>query len=137
MRRNPIPVLVETQPGSVISASPQAVERVLANVLDNAVRYARSAVRVSVGPVGDGVLVVVSDDGPGIPADDRERVFERFTRLHDARDRDSGGTGLGLAIVSELIGAQGGRVRLLEAEGGGLRVELWFPAAEPRAGSNG
>ena len=131
-----IPVLVETVADSVISASPQALERVLANVLDNAVRYARSAVRVSVGPSDGGVLVVVSDDGPGIPAGDRERVFERFARLHDARDRDTGGTGLGLAIVSELIGAQGGTVRLLDAEGGGLRVELWFPAAEPSAVSN-
>ena len=55
-------------------------------------------------------MLVVTDDGPGIPADDRARVFERFTRLHDARDRDTGGSGLGLAIVGELVRQQGGTV---------------------------
>ena len=57
-------------------------------------------------------LVTVTDDGPGIPAADRERVFDRFTRLDDARGRDSGGTGLGLAIVRELVAAHGGSVTL-------------------------
>lgn len=77
-----------------------------------------------------GAMVVVSDDGPGIPAGDRDLVLQRFARLHDACDRDSGCTGLGLAIVRELVGQHAGRVRLLDADGGGLRVELWFPAAE-------
>ncbi|HEY7813646.1 MAG TPA: ATP-binding protein [Nakamurella sp.] len=129
-----IPVSVSAVPTPPIWADPRAVQRVLANVLDNAVRHARSTVGVAVRPTGDGgALVVVSDDGPGIPADERERVFERFARLQDARDRDSGGTGLGLAIVRELVGQQGGRVRLLDAAGGGpgLQVELWFPAGGP------
>ena len=126
----PIPVSVRAVPTPQIWADPRAVQRVLANVLDNAVRHARSTVGLIVRPADDGgALVVVSDDGPGIPAAERERVFERFARLQDARDRDSGGTGLGLAIVRELIGAQGGRVRLLDAVGGGLQVELRFPAA--------
>jgi len=127
-----IPVSVRVLPTPPISADPRAVQRVLANVLDNAVRHARSTVDVTVRPSDDGgALVVVRDDGPGISADERERVFERFARLQDARDRDSGGSGLGLAIVRELVSQQGGRVRLLDAAGGGpgLQVELWFPAA--------
>ncbi|TWJ30449.1 histidine kinase/DNA gyrase B/HSP90-like ATPase [Micromonospora sagamiensis] len=72
-------------------------------------------------------LVTVTDDGPGIPAADRERVFDRFTRLDDARDRDAGGAGLGLAIVRELVRLHGGTVRLSDA-GPGLRVSLHLPA---------
>lgn len=84
-------------------------------------------------------LVTVTDDGPGIPAVDRDRVFDRFTRLDDARTRDSGGAGLGLAIVRELVRRQGGTVRLADAgadaggtrsgAGPGLRVEVRLPAA--------
>jgi signal transduction histidine kinase len=67
----------------------------------------------------------VTDDGPGIPEADRERVFERFTRLDDARDRDAGGTGLGLAIVAELLRGVDGTIRLEEAgPSGGLRAEV-------------
>ena len=84
--------------------------------------------------------MIVTDDGPGIPAADRERVFDRFTRLHDARDRDSGGSGLGLAIVRELITQHGGTVNLSDGAGGnagpgvdqpGLGVVVWFPTVSP------
>src|SRR5664279_1493240 len=110
-----------------------AITRAIANILDNAVRYATTSVTLSAGQAQDGgALVVVADDGPGIPGVDRERVFERFTRLHDARDRQSGGSGLGLAIVGELIRQQGGSVTLDDASPGGdppgLRVELRFPS---------
>ena len=76
--------------------------------------------------------MTVVDDGPGIPAADRERVFGRFTRLDDARARDAGGAGLGLAIVRELVRRHGGTVRLDEADprtGSGLRAEVRLPAA--------
>ena len=73
----------------------------------------------------------MADDGPGIPEADRERVFERFTRLDDARDRHSGGAGLGLAIVKELVLARGGEIRLVHAALGGLRVEVELPASSP------
>ena len=111
-----------------------AVRRVLANLLDNAVRYAGSAVVVGVGAEADGgVLMSVTDDGPGVPAEDRDRVFERFSRLHDARDRDTGGSGLGLAIVRELVTQQGGSISLADADEGadppGLRVQVRFPRA--------
>jgi len=63
-------------------------------------------------------VLTVADDGPGIPAAERERVFERFARLDDARDRDAGGTGLGLAIVRELVGHSGGSISLQDNPAG-------------------
>ena len=77
---------------------------------------------------GERVLVRVDDDGPGIPEAERERVFERFTRLDDARGRDSGGAGLGLAIVRELLRSRGGDVHLAESPEGGLRAEVDLPS---------
>jgi signal transduction histidine kinase len=125
----PIPISVSATGDISVQANPAAVERILRNVLDNAIRHAATAVRVHIDPAAEsGARVVVTDDGPGIAVTDRERVFERFTRLQDARDRDSGGSGLGLAIVRELIEQQGGTVRLGEPVAGhsGLRVELSF-----------
>ena len=69
----------------------------------------------------------VRDDGPGIPAEDRERVFERFTRLDDARARDAGGTGLGLAIVRQIVDRHGGRIEVDDAPGGGAIVTVKLP----------
>ncbi len=84
-------------------ADPDAVTRVLVNLVDNAARFARSEVRLGVAVDGDRVRVLVDDDGPGIAPGERERVFERFTRLDTARSRADGGSGLGLAIVRELV----------------------------------
>lgn len=111
-------------------ADPDAVARVVANLLDNAIRHARSTVRVAVAS-GERAgtpfhVVTVTDDGPGIPTGDRERVFDRFTRLDDARARDAGGAGLGLAIVRELVRRCGGTVELSDAEPG-LRAAVLFP----------
>jgi signal transduction histidine kinase len=86
--------------------------RAVRNVLDNAARYASSAVRVQLTASADTVTLVVADDGLGIPPDDRQRVFERFTRLDGARGRDAGGVGLGLAIVHDVVTAHGGRVTI-------------------------
>ena len=72
-------------------------------------------------------MLSVTDDGPGIPAEDRERVFDRFTRIDSGRGRDSGGAGLGLAIVRELVRAHGGTVTLEDAEPG-LRAVVTLPA---------
>lgn len=104
------------------------LSRVVANLLDNAVRHARSKVSVSGSSGGGSVVVTVVDDGPGIPAADRERVFDRFTRLDDARARDAGGAGLGLSIVRELVRRHGGTVTLGDASPG-LRVVVRLPAA--------
>lgn len=101
--------------------------RIVANLLDNAVRHTRSQVVVAAIADGPYHLVTVTDDGPGVPAAQRERVFDRFTRLDDARARDAGGAGLGLAIVRELVRRHRGTVLLADAEPG-LRVEVRLPA---------
>jgi signal transduction histidine kinase len=116
-----------------VLADPFLLRRVLSNLVDNAVRFARTEVRLDVGTDGDRVLLCVSDDGPGIPARDRDRVFERFTRLDAARSHTGDGTGpagagLGLAIVRELVRLHRGEVRLADA-GPGLRVEVRLPTA--------
>jgi signal transduction histidine kinase len=103
-----------------------ALGRVVANLLDNATRHAESAVELSVRPDGAYQRISVVDDGPGIPPADRERVFQRFTRLDDGRARDAGGSGLGLAIVRELVRRHGGTVTLSDA-GPGLRVDVRLP----------
>ncbi|MDH2429508.1 ATP-binding protein [Sphaerisporangium sp. TRM90804] len=108
---------------AVVAGDAMDLQRVLVNLLDNAVRHADSRVVVEVRARGDAAEVTVSDDGPGIPAADRERVFNRFTRLDSARSRDEGGAGLGLAIVRETVLAHGGTVRLEDA--GPAAVPPW------------
>jgi signal transduction histidine kinase len=111
-----------------VRAGEDVLERVVVNLVENAARYARSRVEVTVQRSGSDVLLTVTDDGPGVPAADRDRVFERFTRLDDARSRNEGGSGLGLSIVRELVRAHGGDVHLDDA-GPGLRAVVRLPAA--------
>jgi signal transduction histidine kinase len=110
----------------VTTLEPDAIGRVVGNLLDNAERHARSKVGVEVVDEGGFARITVTDDGPGIPAADRERVFDRFTRLDDARARDAGGSGLGLAIVRELVRRHHGTVTLGDASPG-LRVDIRLP----------
>ncbi|GIE78031.1 two-component sensor histidine kinase [Actinoplanes philippinensis] len=107
-------------------AEPDALARVVTNLIDNAVRHKRSTVTVSATAEASHLLIVITDDGPGIPEPDRQRVFQRFTRLDDARARDAGGSGLGLAIVQELVRRHRGSVTLGDAHPG-LRVEVRLP----------
>jgi signal transduction histidine kinase len=100
--------------------------RVLTNLIDNAVRHAAAKVEVGLRTEGADVVLTVTDDGPGIPATDRERVFDRFTRLDSARSRDEGGAGLGLAIVRETVRAHGGSV-LLDDAAPGVRAVVRLP----------
>ena len=102
--------------------------RVVANLLDNAVRHAEKRVVLSAAADGAYQRISVCDDGPGIPAADRQRVFQRFTRLDDARARDAGGSGLGLAIVRELVRRHHGTVTLGDAEPG-LRADVRLPSS--------
>ncbi|MEU0048797.1 ATP-binding protein [Streptomyces sp. NPDC006309] len=88
-----------------------ALRRVVRNLLDNARRHAKRHIRIALNRRQGTVELVISDDGAGIPPADRERVFERFTRLDEARSREVGGSGLGLAIVSGIVMAHGGTVR--------------------------
>ncbi len=116
----------------------QRLARVVTNLTDNAAQHALGLVRLSLRAEGTGAVLVVEDDGPGVDAADRERVFERFVRLDASRERSSGGSGLGLSIVREVVHAHGGSVRLLPASTPdddrttGCRVEVHLPAAPPR-----
>ena len=104
--------------------------RVLRNLVDNAHRHARSRVLVTLGRDGDRAVLDVADDGPGVPAADRIRIFERFVRLDDARARADGGSGLGLAIVAEVVAAHDGQVWVEDAPSGGALFRVRLPAAE-------
>src|SRR5207342_3332797 len=110
-----------------VPITPLELERVVANLVDNARRHARSRVELTFRRTAAGGVLAVADDGAGIPAADRARVFDRFARLDDARDRDSGGIGLGLAIVRELVRRRGGEIRLGDSAYGGLLAEVRFP----------
>nr|WP_125078221.1 ATP-binding protein [Mycobacterium sp. P7213] len=104
-----------------------ALTRVIRNLVDNAARYARSTVTLSCRPASDGVVITIADDGPGIPAAERSRIFERFVRLDAARARTSGGTGLGLAIVAEVVRAHRGSVAVDDAAAGGAVFTVSLP----------
>jgi signal transduction histidine kinase len=111
-----------------VSGDPRMLARVLRNAGDNAARHARMSLALAVSTDRTGwVEVVVDDDGAGIAAADRTRVFERFVRLDDARARDGGGSGLGLAIVAEVIAAHGGTVAFDESPLGGARLRIRLP----------
>ncbi|MFF8974600.1 sensor histidine kinase [Streptomyces sp. NPDC014995] len=128
-------VTVDAEPVEVAGSRGQ-LRRVLANLLDNARRHARSAVAVAVRREGRWAVVEVADDGDGVPEADRERVFERFVRLDDARSRDDGGAGLGLAIARDVAVRHGGTLTVRETAAGGALFELRLPVAQepPDAG---
>jgi signal transduction histidine kinase len=111
--------------GQVDGVAPQ-LQRVIRNLLDNAERHATSTVTLSVAERNNGVEVVVADDGPGIPPEDRARIFERFARLDDARTYGVG-TGLGLAIAREIVHAHGGTLTV--EDGAGARFVVRLPAS--------
>ncbi len=106
-----------------------ALGQVARNLVDNAARHAASRLALTVHETEAGVDLVVADDGPGVPEGDRERVFERFVRLDDARTRDAGGSGLGLAIVAEVVRAHGGTVSVGESTLGGASFAVHLPAS--------
>ena len=117
-----------------VRCRPDELTRVVTHLLDNAARHAESTVAVSLVTTTDEhdddiVRLTVDDDGPGVPAEDRERIFERFVRLDDARQRDSGGAGLGLAVVATVARSCGGEVSVTDSDLGGARFVLTLPAA--------
>lgn len=117
--------------GPEVTGSRGQLARVTGNLLDNAERHAEGSVDVTVRAEGGGAVVAVTDDGAGVPEAERERIFERFVRLDDARSRDDGGAGLGLAIARDVAARHGGRLTVTAGAEGGARFELWLPAAEP------
>src|SRR5262249_2070756 len=107
-----VPVELDSELASVVvQADKRRLARVVANLLDNAQKYAEGATAVILRRVDEGVQIAVEDDGPGIPEDERDIVFERFARGGGAGRRGSGeGVGLGLALVAEHVRLHGGRV---------------------------
>ncbi|MGW0964827.1 sensor histidine kinase [Streptomyces sp. NPDC002516] len=122
---------VSIHPGGArqVTGSRGQLARVIGNLLDNAQRHARAEVVVGVRDEGDQVVLTVADDGGGVPGAERERIFERFVRLDDARARDDGGAGLGLAIARDVALRHGGTLSVGEAPSGGALFELRLPAA--------
>lgn len=120
-----VPVRIGELAGGEVAGSRGQLARVLGNLLDNAQRHAAEWVRVSVVREGEWVALRVEDDGPGVPPDERERIFERFVRLDDARARDDGGAGLGLAIARDVAVRHGGSLAVRT----GSVFELRLPAA--------
>ncbi len=107
-----------------LSCDSKYLSRALANVLRNAVRYARSRVALTIERAGARTTISVDDDGPGVPPLERDRLFEPFTRLEGSRGRDSGGVGLGLAIVKSVAEWHGGEARISDSPLGGARVSI-------------
>jgi len=108
-----------------------ALRRVLGNLIDNAVKYGRVAhVRATLGD--DVALVTVDDEGQGIPAHERQAMFEPFNRLETSRNRATGGAGLGLAVVRSLVEAHGGSVEISQTESRGGRVIVRLPVFQAR-----
>ncbi|MFI7483341.1 sensor histidine kinase [Kocuria sp. M1R5S2] len=110
------------------------LQQVVRNLLSNAERHAVSWIAVAVRAEGTEAVITVDDDGPGIPPQDRERVFERFVRLDDSRTRDTGGSGLGLAISREIVSAHGGTIRATEDPEGRCRLLVRLPREGGAAG---
>ncbi|WP_019632843.1 sensor histidine kinase [Actinomadura atramentaria] len=125
-RPGPRPV-VEIAAEPSVRGDRDRLARALGNLLDNAARHARASVRVLLRVAGDRAIIEVGDDGPGIPADARDRVFERFVRLDDARARDDGGAGLGLAIARDVVAARGGTLTVGVAREGGALLTISLP----------
>ncbi|WP_248958693.1 sensor histidine kinase [Sphaerisporangium perillae] len=132
-RTDRLPVRLRLVPEVAVRGVDTQIARVLTNLLDNAQRHAKRGVLVEVRRDGRTAELVVSDDGDGIAEADRERIFERFTRLDASRCRDRGGTGLGLAIVRDIVRAHGGTIGVDTAEAGGARFTVRLPLDEPPA----
>jgi signal transduction histidine kinase len=119
-------VEIEGQPDAPLVCDPARLRRCVANLVDNAVVYGRRA-RIRVDDSPKTFTLRICDDGPGIPEDMLERVFDPFFRLEASRSRDTGGTGLGLSIARNIARAFGGDLRLRNAPGGGLEARLTVP----------
>ncbi|SEM89112.1 sensor histidine kinase [Nonomuraea pusilla] len=105
-------VVTDIRPGAVVTGDRLQLIRMFTNLVDNAERHAASSVAVEVRPERGQVVLEVRDDGPGIPVEQREYVFQRFTRLDTARNRETGGTGLGLAIARQIAERHHGTLAL-------------------------
>jgi signal transduction histidine kinase len=114
---------------------PDQLERVVANLIDNAERHAATTIAVELGVTDGTAELVVADDGPGVAPESRQAIFDRFTRLDEARDRRGGGGGLGLAIARRIVEEHGGTIGVAESSRGArLVVRLPTETAGSRPG---
>ena len=112
-----------------VVGDPNQLTRAVRNLVDNAERHAAGRIELTLAEVNGAALLTVSDDGPGIPADQRQRIFERFGRLDEARAQGTGGTGLGLAITRDIIEQHGGTITLDSSHQAGARLVVQLPTA--------
>ncbi len=124
--RVPVETALPDEP-VVLTGSGTQLARVLGNLVDNAQRHTATVVQVSLECVDGAAVLVVADDGTGVPEADRERIFQRFVRLDEARSRDEGGAGLGLAIVRDVVERHGGSIRVENGVPGGARFVVTIP----------
>jgi signal transduction histidine kinase len=127
-RVGPVRFAASVDGSAVVLGNAGHLDRLLSNLLDNAEQHAQSTVIAVLRPADDEIRLEVIDDGPGIPAEYREKVFERFTRLDESRARVDGGAGLGLAIARDICVRHHGWLSVTDAEGGGARFTACFPA---------
>ena len=124
---------VEVDTGNVsagrVKGHDKQLQRLVANVIANAARHARTKVAIHLKESDADVVLDVDDDGPGVPEAERRRIFERFVRLDEARARDAGGSGLGLSIAGDVATAHGGRIEVLSSPLGGARFRITLPIA--------
>jgi signal transduction histidine kinase len=111
---------------------PMAYKRAVRNIIENAIRYGRTA-RVRLDRTPTAATIIVDDDGPGIAPDRIEDVFSPFVRLEESRSKDTGGVGLGLAIARSIIRGHGGDIELANRDGGGLRASIRIPCGNATA----
>ena len=124
---------VEGQREGTVQADPERLSQVFRNLVRNAVGHTRSGDRITVSSTARGgrVEFCVADTGPGIPPDRLERIFDRFYRTDEARDRDHGGSGLGLPIARAIVEAHGGRIWAQSPPGGGAEIKFELPGYRP------
>lgn len=126
-RTRRVPVDTTHVSGGRIRGRPDEIGRLVGHLLDNAARHARTSVVVTLRTTDEAVELLIDDDGPGVPDDERQRVFERFVRLDEARTRDDGGAGLGLAVVRSIADRAGGSALVTTSPQGGARFTVSFP----------
>ena len=111
---------------STVTIDPHLMARAISNLIHNAFRFAKSSIQVELTSSNQGLKIIVSDDGPGVPIEQRERLFEPFAKLDQSRNKQECGYGLGLAIVKRIVEKHKGQIRITDSASGGAQFELTF-----------